>query len=74
MAENRGLTGVYLSFVLDVDTPMEIVAVGENYPGRYSLRLGNLAPDVSISSNNAALARLRDLITAHLDAHGGDPS
>jgi hypothetical protein len=68
--EYRGVTGVYISFTIDTNTPIDIVPIGRDYPGRLALRLGNIGPDVSVSVDNAALARLRDAITTHLDSDG----
>jgi hypothetical protein len=67
----RSVDSVYLAFAITAETPMEIRPIGADYPGRMSLRLGDISPDVSISCDNEALARLRDVISAHLDSQAG---
>jgi hypothetical protein len=71
--EYRGLPTAHIAISLDADTPIEIRAVGDDYPGRFVLRLGNRTPDVAISCDNEALARLRDVLSTHLlDSQAGE--
>lgn len=71
-ADSRGVGRVYVAFAIGVDTPISIGALGVDYPDRFALWLGNVSPEVAVSTDNTTLARLRDVISAHLDSPAGE--